>query len=578
MESDRDLNHTNQPTHLAARTMAGGTESHGGISGRPKSSPPIAAPSCYQAGASNTEDLLGEHSTGVTQRSYSQDDQIHATTLDGDSGLQGSSQIETARVNQITEDSGWMDRDNGSGSEDSGEGAENIYRRTFKTPSKISDNIFQESVTTGCQPFQKEHDTLDMFQGSVTTDRRHDQPSQSGLGTLSVLPPEIRSEIWKELFQQSAPTPRPCIYDTGDGDIFSTGKRRAYRKARILSMIHTMDQPNSLESCPHGNIAILRASKQLYGEIGADLYHNRTLHFCFDNNRHGLLLQRAQNKPTYYYVVLGGHCVARDFANTDFSRFKSLHLGIELPSNDSPSDKLYDLKLDIEQFSRLIGAWQSRKYPKARRHCPQIDIDIKLHKGTRLYSFKSSGSPWFELSLVDIDQLLTPLREGIDSIEDATIKVHFNVRFGQEWLPRVLYETIQQMKKSGNKKWSAYSFLTTLMCDEASDRTWETRGSEVCGHLSKSPESKTPKKRPPLFLRKTRKKVEYPSDSDWSDTTSEISCDHEESNDTHTGCSQVQDGGRGRTMLSEYIFAMFIVAVMFIGPEALVKIVYKLLG
>ncbi|KAI4273889.1 MAG: hypothetical protein LQ337_004324 [Flavoplaca oasis] len=574
MESDRDLNDTIQPTHHAARKTAGGTESHGGISGRPKKSPPIAAPSCYQAGASNTVDLLGEQPNRVKQRAKSQDDQINATTLDGDPGPRGSSDIETAGVDQTTDDSDGMGTDNGSRSEDDGEGVENIYQRTFKTCSKTLDNTFQESVTTGYQSFQKDHDTLDIFLGSVTTERRRDQPSQSGLGTLSVFPPEIRSEIWKELFQQSAPIPQPCIYDTGDGDILSSGKRRAYRKARILSMIHTIDQPNTLESCLHGNLAILRASKQLYREIGADLYRNRTIHFCFDNNRHGLLLQRAQNKATYYYVVLGGHCVARDFAKTDFSRFKSLHLDIELPSNESPSDKLYDLKLDIGQFSRLIGAWQSRKYPKTRRHCPRIDIDIKLHKGIRLYTFKSSGSPWFELSLVDIDQLLTPLREEIHGIQDATIKVHFNVRFGQEWLPRVLYETIQQMKKSGNKKWSAYSFLTTRMCGEAYDRTRETRGSEVCGPLSKPPKTK---KRPPPVLRKNRKKVEFPSDSEWSDTTSEISSGHEESNDIHVGSSQVQDGGRGRTMSSKYIFAMFIIAVTFIGPKALVEMIYKLL-
>ncbi|KAL8881016.1 MAG: hypothetical protein Q9192_007894 [Flavoplaca navasiana] len=228
---------------------------------------------------------------------------------------------------------------------------------------------------------------------SVTANRRLDEPFQTGLGTLGILPPEIRSEIWKELSKQSAPSPQPCIYEAEDSEIIEPDERRAYRRAKIISMIHTTDQPNTLESYCHGSLAILRASKQLYDEIGGELYRNRTLHICFDNNEHGLLPQRLEGRLTDYYVRLDGFCVARDLAYTDFSMFNALHLDIELPSNVCSRDEMADLGKDLEDFTAHIQVWQSRKYPTSRKRCPQIGIDIRLHKGTQLYDYEWSETP-----------------------------------------------------------------------------------------------------------------------------------------------------------------------------------------
>ncbi|KAL9012393.1 MAG: hypothetical protein Q9180_009100 [Flavoplaca navasiana] len=230
-----------------------------------------------------------------------------------------------------------------------------------------------------------------IHQNSVTANRRHDQPFQPGLGTLGILPPEIRSEIWQELFKQSSPKPQPCIYETADSDIIDDDEQRAYRKARILSsMTPTRDRPNPLPSNHKGNLAILGASKQLYGEIGGDLYRNRTLHICFDNNEHGLLPQRLEGKLTEYYVRLDGFCLAKNLAHTDFSMFNSLHLDIELPSNVCSRDKMADLVNDLEDFTAHIQVWQSRKYPTSRKRCPQIGIDIRLHQVTQLYDYEWS--------------------------------------------------------------------------------------------------------------------------------------------------------------------------------------------
>lgn len=318
--------------------------------------------------------------------------------------------------------------------------------------------------------------------GFITTERRPDQPIQSGLGTLSVLPPEIRSKIWQLLFDPTTPKFRPRIYET---QLLGHADPVEDRKQMILSMLRAANRLNLLPDLNLENLAILRTSKQLHDELLGDLYRNRTLRFCFDNNEHGLLLQRLVGKPTDYYIRLGGFCVARDFANTDFSMFKSVHLDIELPSNECSRKKMEDLRTHLGEFSELIQAWQLRKYHTTQRKCPQIDIAIRLHKGTQLYDYEWSEPLCWEICIQDIERLLRPLRR-IDNVEDVTIKVHFILRYGQEWLPQVLHEVIHEMKHFGHDVLSPFE-LTRKMCSEAYDRTKTTLGSEVGGPLSKSP-------------------------------------------------------------------------------------------
>lgn len=117
MESDRHLDDMIQPIHPAAGATIGDTKPHDSIPGRPKQSRPIAAPSCYETGASN------EHSDSVKQSSISHDDQLHATTLDGDPGSRGSSEIENGCVDQTADESVWMDTDDELETEDNGERA-----------------------------------------------------------------------------------------------------------------------------------------------------------------------------------------------------------------------------------------------------------------------------------------------------------------------------------------------------------------------------------------------------------------------------------------------------------------------
>ncbi|KAL8926097.1 MAG: hypothetical protein Q9172_001925 [Xanthocarpia lactea] len=365
----------------------------------------------------------------------------------------------------------------------------------------------RHSLTHRHLPNISTHATIDLTKSTDPRDSvaLYGPSFQPGLGTLSCLPPEVRSEIWQQLFLDATPnTPecRPDIYwpeplTTIQDDIET---RTARRKRRILFVLEAVRQPELLPDRQRDYLAIMRTSKQLHVEVDGDFYRNRTLTFCFDINQHSLLLQRIGGKPTDYYITLGNICVARDFANTDFSKFKALHLDIELPSNVCSLDKLKDLGTHLEEFSKLLQVWQSRKFSTAAQPwCPRIEIAFSLCKGTQLYHVEGTGSPWWEISIMNINNLLRPLRD-IDNVEDVKIKLLFGLRYGNEWLPQVLYEVIHQMKQFGNDSWRVDLKGTGRMCREAYDLTHDTLGSEVGGSLSGKPPDCPPARQPCSLL------------------------------------------------------------------------------
>ncbi|KAL8992904.1 MAG: hypothetical protein Q9169_006746, partial [Polycauliona sp. 2 TL-2023] len=367
----------------------------------------------------------------------------------------------------------------------------NVYNFANKLCSKVPDDNTQTGIT---------NDDPGMIGDPVTSGCRPDQPCQPGLGNLRFLPPEIRSHIWKELFTPSTAKPKPRIYEMHESRIIEATSRKDIRNIKLVSgmiedrkqsvesMMQAGKQSRSQRFRMQNDMSILRTSQQLSREIRGDLYRGRTLKSCFNNNEHGLLLHHVGDKTTEYYITLGGFCVARDFADTDFSMFKSLHLDIELPSNECSRDKMHDLKTHLEHFSELIQDWQSRRYHDIKRRCPRIDIDIRLHKDTRLYHFEWFRTFSWEISLDDIHDVLQPLR-AIDNVEDVMIKVHFALRFGQEWLPQVLHEVCHQMKRKGDYAVRDHR-RTRYMCHEANQLTWKSLGSEIGGPLSEQPPAK----------------------------------------------------------------------------------------
>ncbi|KAL8668982.1 MAG: hypothetical protein Q9168_006414 [Polycauliona sp. 1 TL-2023] len=300
-----------------------------------------------------------------------------------------------------------------------------VYEYANKVWSTAANNTAQDRVIVA------DHVMLDR---SIADDATTpDQLLQPGLGKLSTLPPEIRSNIWIHLFLPKTSKPSPRIYEMQESDNTNTDDRVEKRKQKVLSVIQTEEQFNSQHCNQQCNLSILRASKQLYGEIRGDLYRCRTLNFCFDNNEHGLLRQRLAVPP----------------------------FEIELPSNECSRDKMNDLVKHLDEFSDLIQAWQSRKYQNNKRHCPRIGIDIRLHKGTQLYDYEWSVGLKWEVGLYHIARLLHPLKK-IDKAEDVTVKAHFAVRFGQEWVPQLLHEITHQMKQTG---YNSIRSIKRTVCD-----------------------------------------------------------------------------------------------------------------
>lgn len=81
--------------------------------------------------------------------------------------------------------------------------------------------------------------------------------SATGLGTFSKFPAEIRRMIWLNLMPE-------C--DGTNGNRPFTSQRNGHHNPRYIKSY----------------LSLLRTSKILYGEVSADLYHNRDLHVWID--------------------------------------------------------------------------------------------------------------------------------------------------------------------------------------------------------------------------------------------------------------------------------------------------------
>ncbi|KAL8991715.1 MAG: hypothetical protein Q9169_007717 [Polycauliona sp. 2 TL-2023] len=178
-----------------------------------------------------------------------------------------------------------------------------------------------------------------------------------GLGTLSSLPPEIREQIWKLRFQDTSVR-------------LSTDKDAQHRSFTGYPL-----HPRTLVKKTKENLqgmAILRTSRQLYGEVSEVFYRHWILTVCIDGTRIRL---PKQNK---LHIHLDGLCVSRDFTFTNFSRFKTIALDVEL-SGYIPGDpwRVNDIKGNVDHFGPLLESWQERD-PEYRIDCPAIDITLAL--------------------------------------------------------------------------------------------------------------------------------------------------------------------------------------------------------
>ncbi|KAL9631575.1 MAG: hypothetical protein Q9204_004174 [Flavoplaca sp. TL-2023a] len=312
---------------------------------------------------------------------------------------------------------------------------------------------------------------------------------QPGLGSLSVLPPEIRSKIWALVL----PTTDDCF------DLESLSKR--------FRVVEQVKRRNAL--------AVVRASKQLYKEVNTQFYHRRGLAIVF-TTAENIPLQGPQDSGPRWRasgVVVNSIEMAQNFAATNFANFFMIMLMIELPHPVGSKAVMDRLVSYIQSFSRCLQDWQERL--GLCMWCPCVDIVLYTRPMARItadttddeddgsLSSDVSGTnselsnPIFNVnqntasgvveaedyhdsdglvvdpsdfewpsedddddflvphqlypSLKSVALVLQPLRDIQKSLF-VTVRADFKLHFGQEWLSVLLEQVKDDMQKVGKTR------------------------------------------------------------------------------------------------------------------------------
>ncbi|KAI4261231.1 MAG: hypothetical protein L6R42_003565 [Xanthoria sp. 1 TBL-2021] len=264
------------------------------------------------------------------------------------------------------------------------------------------------------------------------------RPFQPSLGNLGFLPPEIRSKIWQEYFKSDS-----SAKSTGDpsacGAQQSTPTSDAFQETSYKK--HTA--------------SVLLTSAQLYRETSEELYHHRNLSICFDRD-HRDHNPTALNCETLFYTTIDGTCVPRNFCHTDFSRFESISVSVQIPPNTDlskihPEPKTFmddfDLRTileDVKRFCQLMRRCQSSKSPQ-HTSWPSFDVTVKLNQDTVVEPDRDSGRLRGGLNLFFILQLLSEMTilDNFD-LGNTPINVIFKLRWREEHLQQELRSEAQR--------------------------------------------------------------------------------------------------------------------------------------
>ncbi|KAL8877544.1 MAG: hypothetical protein Q9192_008646 [Flavoplaca navasiana] len=314
---------------------------------------------------------------------------------------------------------------------------------------------------------------------------------QPGLGSLSVLPPEIRSKIWELVL----PTTDDC-FDLQPLSI----------RSFVVAAIQQVKRRNAL--------AITRASKQLHKEANTQFYQRRGLAIVF-TTADNIPLQRPGDSGQRWRtsgVVVNCIELAQSFAATNFANFFSIMLMIELPhpvGSEAVMDRLVSY---IRSFSQSLQDWQARRRyiwcpcvrivlyarPIARITADTTDdedddslssdvsgtnselsnpiLNVNQNTASGLVEtedYHDSDSPLFDPadfewpseadddeflvpdqlypSLKSVALVLQPLRDIQKSIF-VDVQADFELHFGQEWLSVLLEQVKDDMQKVGKTR------------------------------------------------------------------------------------------------------------------------------
>ncbi|KAI4281296.1 MAG: hypothetical protein L6R38_003791 [Xanthoria sp. 2 TBL-2021] len=295
------------------------------------------------------------------------------------------------------------------------------------------------------------------------------RPFQAGLGSLSVLPPEIRLQIWEI--------------------IIPTTNFRIKLEPEQLQRLKNSDLPKVEDI---NTLGLLRTSKQIHDEIDTQFYRNRSLAVIFTTTRdpsaRGVNIRKAQSSNPG--LILDGTYSSGVLRFINFAKFTSIKLLIELPGPISGMIDFQDLADSTWRFSRHFSRWQMDTRRQMRAHwqigmpfpeasSPRIEIIIY----TRMHLDDMKDDIGREMHLTCLAILLQPLR-SIQNSTGATVEADYSLRYGKEWLPELLSQVADDMQKGGMSncvQWRQKNMLVALaQCDLF---TKATLGNEDGGPL-----------------------------------------------------------------------------------------------
>ena len=221
------------------------------------------------------------------------------------------------------------------------------------------------------------------------------RPFQAGLGSLSILPPEIRLQIWEMII----PTTNFCI------------ELKPEQKPIRVTLFDPMpEQKQSIEDSPESkiidNLGILGASKQIHKEIDTHFFHNRSLAIVFTSTRNPITrranLEKAQSSNAG--LILDGTYSSGISKFINFAKFTSIKLFIEMPGPFARLLEDYRLSGSFWRFVHEFRSWESAG--PSPFSCPKLEVVIS----TRICLHVNEGDVRIEHSLLNLALLLSPFR------------------------------------------------------------------------------------------------------------------------------------------------------------------------
>ncbi|KAL8990502.1 MAG: hypothetical protein Q9169_008106 [Polycauliona sp. 2 TL-2023] len=259
---------------------------------------------------------------------------------------------------------------------------------------------------------------------------------QHGLGTLSVLPPEIRAKVWDLVLPKAEDYFDIQPLKDRNWTVADMGKARV-----------------------HENLRFAEASKQLYDEVTSQFYHKRSLAIILSSSYSRPPSRPRSDEPRSLamFGVFVRSCVAVEYiVSASLAKFTSIKIVIELPyvvldpayGRSCACAEISNVQFSIDELTEnLQQHWLTGV--KSESTCPKLDVIIHIRQIH--FSDNDGYKRWMiqvPPSLKKIADLLQPFRE-LHLINGASVETDFHECFGQEWLSELLRQVTEDMQTVG---------------------------------------------------------------------------------------------------------------------------------